>query len=297
MDDQSEIIKFAINTDIAVLNDPVGNKLTGNKKYLVLLVEDNPDVRLFISGFLQDHYEVITGDNGLKGWDLAKEYIPDIIISDVMMPEMDGFTLCNKLKSDERTNHIPVILLTARASDSSHAEGLKMGADVYLSKPFSIEILLLQVNNLLTASERIRQSFNRKFKPTPESGGGSVVSDVNNDQKVKRLVDSIDNEFLGKVIRIIEADIDNLEFGVPELAKAVAMSQPILYKKLNALTGMSVNEFIKSIKMNNATILLQSKRYTINEIAYMVGFSDRKYFSKEFKKQYGKTPSEFIGEA
>lgn len=291
------VIKPTLNTAITIANDITGATSAGNKKHLVLLVEDNADVRLFISDFLEDHYEVIVAYNGLKGWDLAKEYIPDMIISDVMMPEMDGFTLCNKLKLDERTNHIPVILLTARASDSSHVEGLKMGADVYLSKPFSIEILLLQISNLLAASERIRQNFNRQLKPAPESKEGGAAEHTNNNQKVKKLVDSIDNEFLGKIIRIIEADIDNLEFGVPELAKAVAMSQPILYKKLNALTGMSVNEFIKSIKMNNATILLQSKRYTINEIAYMVGFSDRKYFSKEFKKQYGKTPSEFIGEA
>ena len=297
VEDSSVLAKPVVSSDMTIISPVIGSKPAENKKHLVLLVEDNPDVRAFISGFLQDHYEVITGDNGLKGWELAEEHIPDIIISDVMMPEMDGFTLCNKLKADERTNHIPVILLTARASDSSHAEGLKMGADVYLSKPFSIEILLLQVNNLLTASERMRQSFNRQLKPVLESEGLITVQHANNDQKVKKLVDSIDNEFLGKVIRIIEADIDNLEFGVPELAKAVAMSQPILYKKLSALTGMSVNEFIKSIKMNNATILLQSKRYTINEIAYMVGFSDRKYFSKEFKKQYGKTPSEFIEEA
>jgi ligand-binding sensor domain-containing protein/signal transduction histidine kinase/CheY-like chemotaxis protein/AraC-like DNA-binding protein len=286
-------VKPALTADIIVADHVAGNASAGNKKHLVLLVEDNPDVRLFICGFLQDHHEVIMADNGLKGWELAKEHIPDMIISDVMMPEMDGFTLCNKLKGDERTNHIPVILLTARASDSSHVEGLKMGADIYLSKPFSIEILLLQVNNLLTASERIRQNLNRQLKPTLENREGTD-GHTNNDHKVKKLVDAIDNEFLNKVIRIIEADIDNLEFGVPELAKAVAMSQPVLYKKLNALTGMSVNDFIKSIKMNNATILLQSKRYTINEIAYMVGFSDRKYFSKEFKKQYGKTPSEFI---
>jgi len=293
----SVLAKPVVSSDRPIISPVISSKPAENKKYLVLLVEDNPDVRAFISGFLQNHYEVITGDNGLKGWELAEEHIPDIIISDVMMPEMDGFTLCNKLKADERTNHIPVILLTARVSDSSHAEGLKMGADVYLSKPFSIEILLLQVNNLLTASERMRQSFNRQFKPVLESEGAITVQHANNDQRVQKLVDSIDNEFLSKVIRIIEADIDNLEFGVPELAKAVAMSQPILYKKLSALTGMSVNEFIKSIKMNNATILLQSKRYTINEIAYMVGFSDRKYFSKEFKKQYGKSPSEFIEEA
>lgn len=263
-----------------------------DKKQTILLVEDNLEVRSFIAEFLQNHYEVIIGENGVKGWELAKEYIPDIVISDVMMPEMDGFTLCNKLKEDERTNHIPVILLTAKASGANHIEGLKMGADVYLTKPFSIEVLLLQVTNLLNASERIRKSFKEQITATR----GHIVSidPEKNNQVTSELVTAIDNEFINKLVQIIEKDIDSLAFGVPELAREIGMSQPVLYKKLDALTGMSVNDFIKSVKMNNAGILLKTRRYTINEVAYMVGFSDRKYFSKEFKKQYGKTPTEFM---
>ncbi|GAB3902510.1 hybrid sensor histidine kinase/response regulator transcription factor [Mucilaginibacter boryungensis] len=281
------IVDYSKNPDTAI------SKLisSANKKKLVLLVEDNQDIREFIGKALRENYEVIAVADGMKGWEAACEHIPDVIISDVMMPDMDGFELCDKIKSDERTNHIPVILLTAKASGVYHVEGLKMGADVYLTKPFSVEVLLLQVTNMLNNSEKLRCFINKQLKSTHDLANGFLVENVG--EKTKKIAHSIDNEFLNKAIKIIEDHLDNPGFNVSELAKAVAMSQPVLYKKLNALTGLSVNDFIKSIKMNNAVILLQSKRYTINEIAYMVGFSDRKYFSKEFKKQYGKTPSEF----
>ncbi|WP_114940160.1 hybrid sensor histidine kinase/response regulator transcription factor [Mucilaginibacter endophyticus] len=267
-------------------------KSSKDKKQTILLVEDNPEVRSFIVEFLRQHYEVISYENGVKGWEAAREQIPDLVISDVMMPEMDGFTLCHHIKEDERTNHIPVILLTAKASGINHIEGLKMGADVYLTKPFSIEVLLLQVNNLLNASERIRKAFKWQITATPDPVWNAGAE--KNIQATKALVDTIDNEFINKLVRIIEHELDNLAFGVPELASEIGMSQPVLYKKLDALTGLSVNDFIKSVKMNHAGILLNTKRYTVNEVAYMVGFSDRKYFSKEFKKQYGKNPTEFM---
>lgn len=266
---------------------------SANKKKLILIVEDNPDISAFISNALSENYELIAAVNGIKGWEAAREHIPDVIISDVMMPEMDGFELCNKLKADERTNHIPVILLTAKAAGTSHVQGLKMGADVYLTKPFSIEVLLLQVANMLNASEKTRRFISEQLRLAPNHLVNKGLT-AGFDDAAQKLAHFIDNEFLSKVIKIIEENIDNFEFGVPQLAEAVAMSQPVLYKKLDVLTGMSVNDFIKSIKMSNAIILLRSGRYTINEIAYMVGFSDRKYFSKEFKKQYGKTPSDFV---
>ena len=282
-------------SDLTAISSATDDDFTSpnDKDKLILVVEDNADIRSFINNSLREHYKVIQSTNGLEGWQSATECIPDIIISDVMMPEMDGFTLCNKLKTDERTSHIPVILLTAKAMSANHINGLKMGADVYLTKPFSVEVLMLQVSNLLKLSEKIRESISHKLK----SGEGiplSSLSPLHNNNEVEKLLNKIDNEFLSRVISIIEEHIDSLEFGVPHLAKAVAMSQPVLYKKLHMLTGMPVNDFIKSIKMNNAVLLLQSKRYNINEIAYMVGFSDRKYFSKEFKKRFGKTPSEFL---
>lgn len=265
-----------------------------NKKHVILLIEDNADVRRFISETLEDSYDVIESVNGASGWECAVEHIPDLIISDVMMPEMDGFTLCSKLKEDERTSHIPIILLTAKSSTPSHINGLKMGANVYLTKPFSIQVLLLQVENLLVAREKIRDHYNRQLKTNDIDTVFAPALHLHETDELQSLINSVDNEFLSKVIKIIEDQFSNEDFGVPFLAKAVAMSQPVLYKKINAVTGMSVNDFIKSVKMNRATTLLQSKRYTINEIAYMLGFSDRKYFSKEFKRLYGKTPSEFV---
>lgn len=266
----------------------------GNKKPVVLLVEDNRDVRQFITDWLKNNYEVIQAENGVMGIELATNIIPDLVVSDVMMPEMDGFAMCNALKADERTNHIPVILLTAKATGDSHISGLKMGADIYLTKPFSIEVLMLQINNLLMAGLRIRENYARRIR-----SGNQLESLAQPDQNGKGVSSKtppvfIDDAFLNKVIAIIEKNIDNVEFGVPELASQVAMSQPVLYKKLNALTGLSVNDFIKSVRMSNALNLLKQKQYTIYEVAYMVGFTDRKYFSKEFKKQYGKAPSEFV---
>ena len=266
------------------------------KKPVVLLVEDNPDVRQFIADGLMDNYDLVAAENGLVGLALATNTIPDIIVSDVMMPEMDGFTMCNQLKADERTSHIPVILLTAKATSDSHISGLKMGADIYLTKPFSIEVLLLQLNNLMQAAQRIRENYARQIKQGNQPANQLHPKPDSQDGSVKQPPVFVDDIFLNKVIAIIEKNIDNVEFGVPELANAVAMSQPVLYKKLNALTGLSVNDFIKSVRMSNALNLLKQKQYTIYEVAYMVGFTDRKYFSKEFKKQYGKAPSEFVDE-
>ena len=268
----------------------------GGKKPVILLVEDNHDVRQFIAGSLLDNYEVITAENGVNGLALAINSIPDVIVSDVMMPEMDGFTLCNTLKADERTSHIPVILLTAKATGDSHISGLKMGADIYLTKPFSIEVLLLQVNNLLQAGQRIRDNYARQIRAGQQLAKTVPAQQNTEDLQTRKLPGFVDDAFLNKVIALIEKNIDNVEFGVPELANQVGMSQPVLYKKLAALTGLSVNDFIKSVRMSNALNLLKQRQYTIYEVAYMVGFTDRKYFSKEFKKQYGKAPSEFVEE-
>lgn len=250
------------------------------KRYTILLVEDNAAVRAFIGESLADSYQIIDRTDGLAGWYAAIELIPDLIISDVMMPEMDGFTLCNKLKTDERTNHIPVLLLTAKNAIASQVSGLAMGADSYLTKPFSLQVLRLHVRNLLATREKMRERFSRHITLQP--------------QNIE--VSSVDELFLKKIVQIIDNHMDDSEFDVDKLADEVGMSRSVLYKKLKALTDMSVNDFIKSSRLQKATQLLQQKKLTINEVAYAVGFSDRKYFSKEFKKQFGKSPSEYINE-
>lgn len=250
-----------------------------DRKYSILLVEDNPELRTFIKDALEENYQVIESIHGAKGWESAVENIPDLIISDVMMPEMDGFELCRRLKTDARTSHIPVILLTAKTSTDHQVNGLQQGADIYLTKPFSIPVLELHIRNQLTSRETMRQKFSSEFTLQPKN----------------IIINTIDEQFLNKAIQVIEDNMEDPAFGVQVLSTNMTMSQPVLYKKVKALTDMSVNDFIKSIRLKKAAQLLQQDGLTIYEIAYMVGYSDRKYFSKEFKKQFGTTPSEYTG--
>ncbi|MFT3822289.1 MAG: two-component regulator propeller domain-containing protein [Chitinophagaceae bacterium] len=246
---------------------------------VVLLVEDNAEVRAFIRESLQDHYHILESVNGAEGWTTATEQLPDLVISDVMMAEMDGLTLCRQLKTDERTSHIPVILLTARTAHTAQVDGLQTGADVYITKPFSIEVLQLQVRNLLAARAAMRQKFSREITLQPRN----------------TVVNTLDEQFLDRMIALVEEHMDNPDFGVAMVSEQVNMSQPVLYKKLKALTDMSVHDFIKSIRLKKAAQLLQQKQLTVYEVAYAVGYSDRKYFSREFKKQFGVAPSDWEG--
>jgi ligand-binding sensor domain-containing protein/signal transduction histidine kinase/DNA-binding response OmpR family regulator len=255
-------------------------QLSSNKKPLVLLVEDNDELRSFVHESLSSQYEVMESINGAVGLESALENIPDLIISDVMMPEMDGLTLAKKIRADERTNHIPIILLTAKASSSNQIDGLETGVDAYIIKPFSIKVLELQARNLIASRTAMRQKFSKQILLEPKH----------------TIINTVEEEFLQKVMEIIDEHMDNPEFGVGMLSTKVAMSQPVLYKKLKALTDMSVNDFIKSIKLKKAAQLLLQKQLTVYEVAYAVGYNDRKYFSQEFKKQFGKTPTEYAQE-
>ena len=250
------------------------------KLYSLLLIEDNPAVRSFISESLAGQYQVTECADGRAGWEMAITLIPDLIISDVMMPELDGFALCNQLKADERTSHIPVILLTAQNSTANQVSGLALGADCYLTKPFSLQVLELHSRNLLTARETMRARFSRQLILQP--------------QNIE--VSPVDEQFLNRLMQILEQHVANPEFDVNQLITEVGMSRSVLYRKLKALTDRSVNDFIKSFRLQKATQLLKQKHMTINEVAYAVGFNDRKYFSIEFKRQFGKTPREYADE-
>lgn len=250
------------------------------KKYSVLLVEDNEDVRTFIKNALESTYAIYESENGALGLESAFETIPDLIISDVMMPVMDGLELCRKLKTDERTSHIPVVLLTARSAYVHQINGFENGADAYIMKPFNLKILELNVQNLLSARETIKQKFAQVITLEPKN----------------LVINTTEQNFLNKIITVIEDRIADPDFDVPTLSSEIGMSQPVLYKKIRALTDLSVNDFIKSIRIKRAAQLLKQGTGNISEIAYSVGFNDRKYFSSEFKKHFGKTPSEFINE-
>jgi ligand-binding sensor domain-containing protein/CheY-like chemotaxis protein/AraC-like DNA-binding protein len=251
------------------------------KKYSILLVEDNEDIRIFIKQTLNHIYNIYECENGAAGLASALELIPDLIISDVMMPVMDGLELCRKLKTDERTSHIPVVLLTARSAYVHQVNGFENGADAYIMKPFNLKILQLNIQNLLNARETIKQKFAQVITLEPKN----------------ITINTTEQNFLNKIIQAIEDRIADPDFDVPTLSSKIGMSQPVLYKKIRVLTGLSVNDFIKSLRIKRAAQLFKQGKGNISEIAYAVGFNDRKYFSSEFKKHFGKTPSEFISDS
>lgn len=276
-----------------VVSTRMQDTTTKGVKQTVLVVEDNKGISTFIKEVLQHQYIILESPDGQHGWELARESIPDLIISDVMMPVMDGFAFCEKLKTDIRTSHIPVILLTAKTSLENQVSGLQVGADVYLTKPFSIEVLELQVHNLLATKERIRKQFSRLL-----SGAAQNTDEVNSLSEAaleeqKRMLHPLDEAFLNDLIKLADDHMDNMDFGVAMLSRLVGMSQPVLLKKIKAITGMSANDFVKSLRLKKACRLLLENRYTVYEVAFMVGYENSKYFSKEFKKEFGKTPTEF----
>ncbi|MGM9476116.1 two-component regulator propeller domain-containing protein [Pedobacter sp. GSP4] len=244
----------------------------------ILIVEDNSEIRQLISSLVGGSYQVTESENGLLGWETAVETLPDLIICDIMMPVMDGIELCRRLKQDERTSHIPVIILTARSSHIHQVSGLETGADAYITKPFSPELLLLNVRNLLMSRQVMRQKFLQHIHLQPK----------------ELTINAIDEAFMSKLMGYIDEHIADEDFGVQELASMVGMSRPVLYKKIRQLTNLSVNDFVKSIRLKKAMELFKQNRFTIYEVAYQVGFNDPKYFSREFKKQFGQGPRYFM---
>lgn len=263
-----------------------GNKQESEKaatapRFTLLIVDDNQDLREQVIDLFAGRYNILQAADGETACTTATSQIPDLIISDVMMPGTDGFSLTRRLKTDERTSHIPVILLTAKSAQADQVNGLELGADVYISKPFSTEVLQLQVRNLLDARERIRRALHRQIT--------SIMP-----EKID-FAGNPDQAFLERVHKLIEENIDNADFDVESLARNMGMSAPVLYKKMKAVADMSVNDFVKSFRLKRAAQMLEQGGYTVYEVAYSVGFGNRRYFSQEFKKYFGKTPKEFAG--
>ncbi|WP_127132927.1 hybrid sensor histidine kinase/response regulator transcription factor [Pseudoflavitalea rhizosphaerae] len=276
-------------------NPVQGPLISNNGKPTILLVEDNKAIRTFIKETLQENYFIAESADGVSGLAYAVEHIPDLIISDVMMPEMDGLEFCSRIKSDIRTSHIPVVLLTAKTAVEHQISGLQTGANIYLTKPFSTKVLELTVQNLLQAREKYWQHFNKTLGR--ESLPGDVmkvdISDAPDIPVVVPVLHPLDEAFLKNIESIVFENMGDPGFGVGMLSQKALMSQPVLYKKIKAITGLSANDFVKSLRLKQAATLLSEQRYTVYEIAYMVGYEDSKYFSREFKKQYGVNPSEY----
>ncbi len=242
----------------------------------LLLVEDNADVRQYLFACLEGHYRLEVARDGQEGIDKAIEQVPDLILSDVMMPRRDGFELCHTLKEDPRTSHIPIVLLTAQADDESRIAGLKRGADDYLAKPFRQEELLARLENLLETRRRLQERFrNLETQPTHE-GEAEPMEDA----------------FIRSVREAVEANIDDVNFGIQRLCRAVALSRSQLHNKIKALTGLSTALFIRSIRLHRARQLLAQPHMNVSQVAYEVGFKDPRYFTRTYAEEFGENPSE-----
>ncbi len=247
------------------------------KGQTVLIVEDNDDLRTYLCENMSRLFITSGAANGKEGIEKAIELIPDIIISDVMMPVTDGIELCRKLKSDMRTSHIPIILLTARTASLYKVEGLETGADDYLTKPFRMDELKLRIKNILNNRKILRERYMKEALLQPK----------------EIIITSPDEKFLINLIEIIENHIDQSEFKVELLIRELGMSHSVIYKKLKALTGQSLVEFVRDVRLKRSAQLLSQNKLSVTEICYQVGFTDRRYFSQVFKKKYGNTPSDY----
>lgn len=244
----------------------------------ILVVDDNFDVRLYIRQHLEPVYAVDEASNGVEGVESARKIIPDLIISDVMMPELDGYGLCQNLKKDVRTSHIPIVLLTAKAEDRDKIKGLETGADDYLIKPFNSKELFVRVKNLIDLRKKLQEKYHREFLQEP-----TTIT-----------VESMDNDFLQKACNLVEQHISDYEFTVEAFSNDMAMSRVNLHRKIKALTNQSVSQFVRAIRLKRAAQLLRQHSGTITEIAFQAGFSDSSYFTKCFKEQFGRLPKDYM---
>jgi YesN/AraC family two-component response regulator len=244
---------------------------------VILIVDDNSDMRHFIGKVLADSYQIIEADNGHNGLNKARHSVPDLIISDVMMPEMDGFELCKRVKTYELTSHIPVILLTAKADRESKLTGLQTGADDYLSKPFDADELKLIVKNRIEEIRKLRERFTRAVTLEP-----SKIS-----------ITSLDEKFLSKVMATIESHMGDELFSLDVLSQESGFSNMHFYRKIKGLTGQTPGAFLKTIRLKRAAELLAKNSDNVNQIGYRVGFSSPSYFNKCFKEQFGVTPGQY----
>jgi len=254
-----------------------GEKSFDSRKPIVLLVEDNNDIVRFLKNEFSDDFNFVFANDGYKGFEKAVTLLPQAILLDVMMPGMNGYQLCEKLKCDERTCHIPVIFLTALAEKSEQLEGLEYGADDYITKPFDIDLLKIKIKNLIESRNKLKLIFQKKLSL----------------KTFELIPDSADEKLLDKILKIIEKEFANSTFGVEELSKNVGLSRTHLYRKVIELTSQSPVELIRNMRLEKAAKLLLENKFYVSEVAYMTGFTELSYFRKIFKDFYGVSPSDY----
>lgn len=254
------------------------NRQKSSKKQSVLLVEDNDDFRFYLKDNLKDNYHVIEAVNGKEGWQKALALHPDIMVSDISMPEMNGKELCRKIKNDSRTSHIPIILLTALIGEEEELKGLKIGANDYMTKPFNFEILISKIRNLLSLQATFKKTYTRQL-------------DV---QSIEPILPSTDEKFIKEIIKYISDNMLNPALSVNELSRHMGMNRNTLYKKILTITGKSPVEYIRSQRLKKASHLLEHSQMNIAEVSYEVGFNTPQYFARSFKDEFNMLPSEFV---
>ncbi|WP_299547339.1 two-component regulator propeller domain-containing protein [Seonamhaeicola sp.] len=272
---ESEIAAISFNDEL--IDQDFSNRKSSSP--VLLVVDDNDEIRSFIKDALSGDYEVFEADNGKMGLELANKLKPSIILTDVLMPVMDGYELCKTLKTQIDTSHIPVIMLTAKSSQESEIQGAKVGADDYIRKPFDIELLELKLSNIVKQRNDLRKRFNREINLQPK----------------EVTVTTMDEKFLQKAINIVEENMMNPDFNVEMLVKEMGHSRSGMFVKFKEITGLSPSEFVRNIKLKRAVQLFEQSDYSVKEIMFMTGFNTASYFSKCFKKQFGVVPSEYVG--
>lgn len=273
-DEKEELLP---HNSINMINEQEPENTEKPKKYTILIAEDNKELRIYMSSLLAIHYNVLSAEDGKKALEIAQKELPDIILSDILMPIMDGKEFCRKIKHDIHTCHIPFIMLTALISEDSQKEGLTVGADDYLTKPFNPDILLSKIANILQSRMLISRRAKTLQALEPE----------------EMPTDDKDSQFLLNLIEIIKANLSNSDLKIDDLGKELGMSHTPFYKKIKQLTNQTPNDFLKAIRLEQAKKLLLESNLNISEIAYLTGFSSPKYFRECFKKQYGENPTEF----
>lgn len=266
-------------SDAEAMDARVEMLVNENKKGFptILIVDDNADMRRYLRTLLADKYYVIEASDGANGLSIANESVPDLIVSDVMMPVMDGLSFCRKIKDEPMTSHIPVILLTARSTESQQLEGLDSGADAYMTKPFSSQLLLARIDNLLKSRRQLKHLFDDR----------SAIAQVETEK-----LNAPDRTFIERLKELMQKNLDNSNMKMDDIGAGLGISRVQLYRKVKALTGLSPVELLRQMRLQKAYSLLKTTDWTISEIAYTVGFSSPGYFTTCFKKQYGKYPTE-----
>ena len=277
-----DIDHYSINGDSLksedIDDDPVNQGTDNDEKPKLLVIDDNHGILLFLKTIFENNYKVETASNGKEAMDKAFNIIPDLIITDIMMPEIDGLELCRRVKNDIRTSHIPVVLLTARTSNLFQTEGLETGADDYVTKLFDERVLALKVKNLIASRTSLRKKYSNEITLKPKD-----ITITQSDEK-----------FLDDIIEIIEKHISDSNLKIENIALQIGMSHSVLYRKVNALTDLSLIEFIRTIRLKRASQLFSKTSISVSQASFEVGFTDPKYFSKSFQKYFGVTPSQYI---